>query len=248
MLQNRAREQPFGRPVRVSRVTTTLADATPPAGRRGGERDRRTPEVRETIAVEPPAPSGVGTGRGWGLARDAEFEQFMADASPVLNRMAWLLTGDAHRAEELVQQALVRTYVAWPRARAGDPLAYARRVLANARIDTWRKHRREVITSRDDLPGASTPSGAQAQAERDELARALLRLSPQRRRVVVLRYVMDLPEREVAADMNLSLGAVKSAASRGLAQLRSLLEDADDASARGGMHRPDGTDLEKELR
>jgi len=234
-------------------MTTTLASAAPAAG---GHDDRR-PAPAETVAVEAPAAGRARTAGGTGTARDAEFERFMTEASPVLGRMAWLLCGDAHRAEELVQQALVRTYVAWPRARAGDPLAYARRVLANARIDTWRKHRREVLTSHDDLPPATTPSGAQAQAERDELVRALLRLSPQRRRVVVLRYVMDLPERDVAADMNLSLGAVKSAASRGLAQLRELLDSQ--AAPHGARRRatsdpaepsapPHPTDPTKELR
>ena len=53
--------------------------------------------------------------------RATEFSEFMAEAQPVLWRMAWLLTGDVHRSEDLVQQALVRTYVAWPRARATDP-------------------------------------------------------------------------------------------------------------------------------
>ncbi|NTW40956.1 MAG: SigE family RNA polymerase sigma factor, partial [Cellulomonadaceae bacterium] len=61
----------------------------------------------------------------------------MAAAVGPLTRTAWLLCGDAHRAEELVQQTLVKTYLAWPRAREGDPLVYARRILANARIDTW---------------------------------------------------------------------------------------------------------------
>lgn len=157
------------------------------------------------------------------IGRDAEFSAFMAEAEPVLGRMAFLLTGDRHRAEELVQQALVRTYVAWPRARDRDPLAYARRVLANARIDAWRKHRREVLTAPGDLPhgGHDGPSGQHA--DRDLLVRALSRLPDRRRRVVVLRYLLDLGEREVADDLGISVGAVKSAASRGLAQLRHLM-------------------------
>lgn len=157
------------------------------------------------------------------VGRDAEFAAFMAEAEPVLGRMAWLLCGDVHRAEELVQHALVRTYVAWPRARAGDPLAYARRVLTNLRIDTWRKHRGEVLVPPDELPGRGVDSTAHGHAERDALVRALARLSPQRRRVVVLRYLMDLSEREVADDLNISVGTVKSTAARGLRQLRHLL-------------------------
>lgn len=75
-------------------------------------------------------------------SRDDEFAAFMARHQRDLLRTAWLLRGDAHRAEELAQQALVRTYAAWSRAGRGDPLAYARRVLVNLRVDTWRRRRR----------------------------------------------------------------------------------------------------------
>ncbi|WP_240930533.1 SigE family RNA polymerase sigma factor [Isoptericola sp. BMS4] len=168
--------------------------------------------------------------RGDGAARtapgrDAEFTAFMADVEPVLGRMAYLLTGDMHRAEELVQQTLVRTYAAWHRVRDGDPVAYARRVLANARIDAWRKRRREVLVTPADLPHDAEPAAhEQAHADRDQLVRALALLPEQRRRVVVLRYMLDLGERQVAADLGISVGAVKSAASRGLAQLRAVID------------------------
>ena len=77
--------------------------------------------------------------------RDAAFAAFMEQAGPALLRLAWLLTGDHHAAQELAQAALVKTYVAWPRVREGEALAYARRVLANHRTDTWRARRREVL-------------------------------------------------------------------------------------------------------
>lgn len=177
-------------------------------------------EAGEVFAVRAPV-DAARTGR------DEEFAAFMAEAEPLLGRMAWLLCGDVHRAEELVQHALVRTYVAWPRARRGDPLAYARRVLTNLRIDTWRKHRGEVLVPPDELPGRLVGHGsdgtAHVHAERDALVRALARLSPQRRRVVVLRYLLDLSEREVADDLSISVGTVKSTAARGLEQLRRLL-------------------------
>jgi RNA polymerase sigma-70 factor (sigma-E family) len=163
--------------------------------------------------------------------RDEEFSAFMVEAEPLLARTAWLLCGDRHRAEELVQSALVRTYVAWPRARATDPLAYARRVVANARIDSWRKHRREQLVSPQDLPEEAPTvlfsPAEHAHAERDALVRALGQLGERRRRVVVLRYVLDLSERQVADDLGISVGTVKSAASRGLAQLRALLAPTD---------------------
>ncbi|MFF2268124.1 SigE family RNA polymerase sigma factor [Cellulosimicrobium cellulans] len=167
----------------------------------------------------------LAVGPGVRTQRDEEFTAFMVDAQPALSRTAWLLCGDVHRAEELVQHALVRTYVAWPRAREGEPLAYARRVLANARIDHWRKHRREHLTEPGRLPPGEQPSAARGQAERDALVRALGQLSAQRRRVVVLRYLLDLPERQVADELGLSLGAVKSAASRGVAHLRQILAE-----------------------
>lgn len=156
--------------------------------------------------------------------RATEFTAFMVEAEPLLGRMAWLLCGDVHRAEELVQQTLVRTYVAWPRARSGDPMAYARKTLTNLRIDTWRRHRREHLTSPEGMPELPAVGAAgQGHADRDVLVRALLKLSPRRRRVVVLRYLLDLSEREVADDLNISVGTVKSTASRGLEQLRTIL-------------------------
>lgn len=68
----------------------------------------------------------LGTVLPAGRGRDEEFTAFMTAAAPSLARTAWLLCGDAHQADELVQQALVRTYLAWDRAREREPLAYAR--------------------------------------------------------------------------------------------------------------------------
>lgn len=165
----------------------------------------------------------VDTGRG---DRDAEFSAFMAAHSGDLLRTAWLLVGDHHRAEELTQQALVRTYAAWHRAREGDPLAYTRRVLVNLRVDTWRRRRREVLTDR--LPERATPDAAARVADRDQLVRALALLTPRQRRVVVLRHLVGLPEAEVAADLGVSVGTVKSTASRGLATLRAAMNPGGD--------------------
>lgn len=156
---------------------------------------------------------------------DAEFAAFMTVAAPALARVAWLLCGDAHRAEELVQQALVRTFVAWPRARERDPMGYARRVLANQRIDTWRLRRREVLMSPQDLPERGRAGEGDVIADRDQLVRALTLLTPRQRRVVVLRHMVGLTEREVADDLGISVGTVKSTSSRGLQRLRTALAD-----------------------
>ncbi|MCB2174822.1 MAG: sigma-70 family RNA polymerase sigma factor [Actinomycetales bacterium] len=189
-------------------------------------------------------------------SRDAEFAAFMAAAQGELLHLAWLLVGDGHRAEELAQQALVRTYGAWPRARR-DPAAYTRRVLVNLRTDGWRRGRREVLVAPDQVPEAgrraaldgssldgaaaglrpgrsATPDGGADPRvhDRDELVRVLAGLTSRQRRVVVLRYVVDLSEAEVAADLGISTGTVKSTASRALAQLRTALEPSADPESR----------------
>ena len=158
--------------------------------------------------------------------RDAEFAAFMTASMPALHRSAFLLCGDAHRADELTQHALERTYRAWPRAREGDPLAYARRVLMNLRVDGWRRTRREVLADPHTLAGHDAPWTDPDLGERDEVLRALLALPLKQRRVVVLRYLLDLSEAEVAAELDLPLGTVKSTASRALASLRADLGPA----------------------
>jgi RNA polymerase sigma-70 factor (sigma-E family) len=178
----------------------------------------------------------LGAGR---RSRDEQFTAFVTEHQADLLRTAWLLCGDGHRAEELTQQALVRTYVAWARVAAGDPSAYARRVLANLRTDTWRRRRHEVLVPPENLPDravqpgtASSRDTADDQADHDELVRALATLSSRQRRIVVLRYFVGLPEADVATDLGVSVGTVKSTASRALAQLRASLCDPSQPSVR----------------
>lgn len=153
-------------------------------------------------------------------ARDAAFTAFVEQSSPSLLRTAWLLTGDHHAAHELVQAALVKTYVAWPRVRPEGALAYARRILVNERTDTWRRRRGEVAV--EVLPESGAVAGTVTE-DRDQVVRLLATLPDQQRRVVVLRYYNDLSEQAVADLLDISRGAVKSAASRGLAALRTQL-------------------------
>lgn len=168
---------------------------------------------------------------------DAEFAAFVRASSPELGRVAWYLCGDPVRAEDLLQHALLRTYLAWGRVRDGDPVAYTRRILANSRIDTWRKDRRETLTAPLAMPDPASDDGAAARAERDRLGRALRALPTQQRRVVVLRHLLGLSEAETAAVLGVSLGTVKSTASRGLARLRDLLAEAATASTPEGSER-----------
>lgn len=189
--------------------------------------DEGEPELLRTV-LEP--------GRG----RDEEFAAFMTAAAPSLARTAWLLCGDAHQADELVQQALVRTYLAWDRAREREPPAYARRVLANQRISTWRRRRREVLLGPDRFPESGVVGGEAAAADRDQLVRALALLTPRQRRVVVLRHLEGLSEKEVADDLGVSVGTVKSTASRALGRLREALGDHDDDTTPGEVARAGG--------
>jgi RNA polymerase sigma-70 factor (sigma-E family) len=169
---------------------------------------------------------------------DAEFTAFVGAWGQSLGRTARLLCGDAVRAEELTQLTLVRTYAAWGTARRGEPIAYARRVLANARIDTWRTRRREVLTAPELLPEPEQVQETAEHPRRDEAVLALHRLPAKRRRVVVLRYVVGLTELEVAETLGISRGAVKSAASRGLAQLRVALEATEHGRAQSDERSP----------
>lgn len=159
--------------------------------------------------------------------RDAEFTAFVRESAPSLTRTAWFLTGDAELARELVQEAHVRTYLAWRRVRSCEATAYARRVLVNLNIDRWRRRRAETLA---EPPEQSVPPQEAMVDERDRIARLLATLPRQQRVVVVLRYVNDLSERTVAEHLGISVGAVKSAASRGLATLRNQL-------VREGEHR-----------
>jgi len=149
---------------------------------------------------------------------DAEFVEFVNAAYPSLSWTAFLLTGDRETAADLVQEALIRTYLAWRRVRHGDATAYARRTLVNLNIDRWR---RRTPTPTGDVERADRRNAERSVDDRDQLVRMLAALPDQQRRVLVLRYFNDLPEAEVAGLLGISVGAIKSAASRGLGSIRS---------------------------
>jgi RNA polymerase sigma-70 factor (sigma-E family) len=154
-----------------------------------------------------------------------EFREFVVARSAALLGTAYALTGDRGLAEDLLQTALLRTYRHWKRVRHFDaPDAYVRRVMANQRISWWR--RRRVVESDQPLPDRAGPPDSGPE-DRDELWRALHRLPPRTRAVVVLRYWEDLPEAEVAHLLGCSVGSVKSQASRGLARLRAVLTEGE---------------------
>jgi len=153
---------------------------------------------------------------------DAAFSRFVSQSRVTLTRAAWFLCGDTELAADLVQDVYVKTYVAWNRVRREEALTYARRVLVNTNIDRLRRHRAEVALA--DAHEPIDPYDAPgAVAERDQMARWLAVLPLKQRQVVVLRYVQDLSEQETAEVLGVSVGTVKSNASRALATLRSAI-------------------------
>jgi RNA polymerase sigma-70 factor (sigma-E family) len=138
-------------------------------------------------------------------------------------RVAVLLTGDWHGAEDLVQASLVKLYRVWPRLDTGsDPDAYLRRIMVNTHRSWWRaRWRREAPVAV--LPESIGEDPAERQALGALVRQALARLPRQQRAVLVLRYCEDLPEAEVAELLGCSPGTVKTHAHRGMRALRELL-------------------------
>ena len=156
------------------------------------------------------------------MAAPESFEQFVAARSAALLRTAYLLTGNHHDAEDLVQIALVKAVPAWARIQ-DDPEPYVRRILVRENISRWRRRRwREVHVP--DVPDAGHGEDG---TDRLALARALASLAPRQRAVIVLRYYEDLTERETAELLGVSVGTVKSQARDALARLRQLLPEAE---------------------
>ncbi|GAA2679755.1 SigE family RNA polymerase sigma factor [Actinoplanes palleronii] len=158
---------------------------------------------------------------------DDSFSEFVRARTHSLLRSAFLLTGDQHLAEDLVQEALARTHRAWGRLeREGNAEAYARKVMYHAQVSFWRRPKvAEVFPG--DLPDRSGSTGDQAEvtAQRLVLRRALLTLSPKQRAVIILRYFEDHTEVEAADLMGVSVNTVKTQCARGLAKLRTLVAD-----------------------
>lgn len=146
---------------------------------------------------------------------EREFTDWAAGCERQLVRSAYLLTGDLHRAQDLVQEALVKVALRWPRLREGNPTAYARTIVVRDNISWWRA-RRERPTA-DPTEAAAVSSDPDAALV---VRSALDRLTRAQRAVVVLRHFDDLTERETAEILGVSVGTVKSQNSAALARLR----------------------------
>ena len=150
----------------------------------------------------------------------SDFESYAAARWSRLLRTAFLLTGDHHEAEDLVQGTLAKVYLGWPRIRRLDePDAYVHRALINNNMSRHRK-RRVVQLLTPILPERPREGGHSRVEERSLLMEALAALPPRQRAVVVLRYWEDLSEHQVAEVLGCTPGNVKSQASRGLRKLR----------------------------
>lgn len=139
----------------------------------------------------------------------ASFEDFARGRTPALLRYAHALTGDPARAEDLVQDALAGLYRHWRRVGVDDPYAYARRSILNGHLSRWRRVLR-FESSRADVPDLYVADHAMAAADRGLVREALAGLPPRQRAVIVLRYLEDLTEQQVADLLGVTVGTVKS--------------------------------------
>ncbi|MCQ9134716.1 MULTISPECIES: SigE family RNA polymerase sigma factor [Streptomyces] len=151
------------------------------------------------------------------------FASYVRARQPVLLRTARSLTANPCDAEDLLQSALTKTYVAWERIEDHRALdGYVRRALLNTRTSQWRKRKVDEFMC-EELPEPDPVGGddpAERQALHDAMWRAIMKLPARQRAMVVLRYYEDLSEAQTADVLDVSVGTVKSAVSRALGKLR----------------------------
>lgn len=158
------------------------------------------------------------------------FEDYVVARGPALVRLARLLTGDSHRAEDLVQEALGRAYARWRSiSRMDRPDVYVRRILVNVNSSWWRRRSShetpvtsELMTAALDHSAACRVSGdmGAAAAERDAMWRLVTALPPRQRAVLVLRYYEDLDDGTIAEILDCTTTTVRTHTMRALAALR----------------------------
>jgi len=162
-----------------------------------------------------------------------DFDAYVRATERQHKRLAFLLTGDLHEAEDLLQAAYAKMYPHWGKVRTYDvPDAYLRRVMVSLRTSWWRRSRHR------EWPTADFPDGAGHHAdhagrvvESQALLVALRQLPERQRAAVVLRHWCDRSEADTAAAMGCSLGTVKSSTSKGLAHLRAAMAPAEGAAS-----------------
>ena len=152
------------------------------------------------------------------------FSEFVEARSSSLFRTAYLMVGDHQLAQDLLQEALVKTLIAWPRLQDHDNVeAYTRRIIVTTSI-SWRRRRSFHERPSETLPESRpAPDAAEATVTHDAVVAALLTVPPRQRAAIVLRYYQDLTETQTAEVMGCSVGTVKSQVSAGLKRLRGSL-------------------------
>jgi RNA polymerase sigma-70 factor (sigma-E family) len=165
-----------------------------------------------------------------------DFDAFVKVRTPALLRSAYLLTGDQHLAEDLVQTSLAKAYRR--RHRLRDPAhleAYTRKVMYHSQISVWRRRRvPEWVTAEPPEPRTRARDAIDAVDLRLSMRVALLKLSARQRAVLVLRFFEDRTEAEAAALLGVTIGTVKSQTSKALARLRVVAPELDSLMERGG--------------
>jgi RNA polymerase sigma-70 factor (sigma-E family) len=184
------------------------------------------------IGVQMDADSAAAVPESQRRSRDTDFEAWMTARQPALLRTACLLTGETHTAEDLVQTTLAKLYLAWDRIADREHVdAYARKALVNEFRSLWRRPWRRRELSAEQLPDvAGSEQGYDARD--DALWQFVATLPPKQRAVIVLRYYEELTEAETAAALGISVGTVKSQASRALASLRRTVADHPEIAGR----------------
>ena len=153
--------------------------------------------------------------------RDTEFAAYMSARQASLLRTAYLISGDRHTAEDLVQTALAKLYLSWDKITRRDSIdGYVRRIIVNEHNSLWRRPWKRREHSTDELPESTTPDHRRTSGTDADLWAFVQSLPRKQRAVLVLRYYEELSEAETAEALGISVGTVKSQASRALAALR----------------------------
>ncbi len=168
-----------------------------------------------------------------------EFDSFVRGRTPALLRAAYLLTGDQHLAEDLVQSALARTHRHWaPLHHEGNPEAYTRKTMYHLQVSRWRRPKvAESMPGDLPEPGRGGYVHTGMAGTRLTLRRALLRLTPKQRAVLVLRFFEDHSEAETAELLGIAPGTVKSQTAKALARLRTVAPELGEFYSREGNAR-----------
>ncbi len=154
-----------------------------------------------------------------------EFTEFAATRSTSLIRVAYLLTGDQHAAEDLLQTALTKAAARWGSIHT-DPGAYVRQVMYREQVTWWRRRARLGEITMADVPDLAAAVPDLSAETRLSVRQALRALPAGKRAVLILRYFEDLPEAQVAAILGCSVGTVRSQTHKAITQLRAALGSA----------------------